>query len=40
MNIGTGGTVTTNYPGTPTQAPVQANEVVERVEGRCLLCKY
>ncbi len=34
LNIGTGGISTTNYPGTPSQAPSQVNEVVERAEGR------
>ena len=28
MNVGTGGTDTTNWPGNPTQAKVQANQVV------------
>ena len=34
LNVGTGGTATTNYPGTPTQAPVQGNEVEEIIPGR------
>ena len=28
LNVGTGGTDTTNWPGNPTQAKVQANQVV------------
>jgi hypothetical protein len=34
LDIGTGGTVTTNYPGTPTQPPAQGNEVDEAFPGR------
>jgi len=34
LNIGTGGISTTNYPGTPTQAASQANEVIELFPGR------
>jgi hypothetical protein len=34
LNIGTGGITTTNYPGIPTQAPVQGNEVEETYPGR------
>jgi len=34
LNIGTGGTTTTNYPGDPAQQPAQANEVVELAQGR------
>jgi hypothetical protein len=34
LNVGTGGVTTTNYPGIPTQSPVQANEVVEALPGR------
>jgi hypothetical protein len=34
LDIGTGGTVTTNYPGEPTQPPAQGNEVDEAYPGR------
>jgi hypothetical protein len=34
LNIGTGGTATTNYPGTPTQPPAQGNETDEDFPGR------
>lgn len=34
LSIGTGGTTTTNYPGTPTQASAQGNEVDEAFPGR------
>jgi hypothetical protein len=34
LNIGTGGVTTTNYPGTPSQPPAQANEVIEYGGGR------
>lgn len=34
LNIGTGGTATTNYPGTPTQPPSQGNETDETFPGR------
>lgn len=34
LNIGTGGTATTNYPGTPTQPPAQGNETDEAFPGR------
>jgi hypothetical protein len=34
LNIGTGGVATTNYPGTPSQLPSQANEVIEFGGGR------
>lgn len=34
LNIGTGGTATTNYPGTPTQPPAQGNETNEDFPGR------
>jgi len=34
LNIGTGGVVTTNYPGVPVQAPTQGNEVIEQFPGR------
>tara|TARA_B100002019_G_scaffold50317_1_gene42796 strand:- start:1757 stop:5950 length:4194 start_codon:yes stop_codon:yes gene_type:complete len=34
LSIGTGNTVTTNYPGEPTQAAAQGNEVVENLPGR------
>lgn len=34
LNIGTGGLTTTNYPNTPSQLPVQANEVLEYGGGR------
>ena len=34
LSIGTGGTVTTNYPGTPTQPSAQGNEVDEAYPGR------
>jgi hypothetical protein len=34
LNIGTGGVTTTNYPGTPTQAPSQGNEIIEQRPGR------
>jgi hypothetical protein len=34
LNIGTGGVASTNYPGVPTQAPSQGNEVVELFPGR------
>ena len=34
LNIGTGGVASTNYPGVPTQAPAQGNEVVELFPGR------
>jgi hypothetical protein len=34
LSIGTGGTTTTNYPGVPTQAAAQGNEVDEAYPGR------
>ena len=34
LNIGTGGVVTTNYPGIPTQPPAQGNEIDEVFPGR------
>ena len=34
LNIGTGGVASTNYPGVPTQAPTQGNEVIELFPGR------
>lgn len=34
LSVGTGGISTTNYPGTPSQAAVQANEVIETYPGR------
>lgn len=34
LSVGTGGVATTNYPGTPTQAASQGNEVVETAPGR------
>jgi hypothetical protein len=34
LSIGTGGIATTNYPGVPTQAASQANEVIEVFPGR------
>lgn len=34
LQVGTGGTVTSNWPGTPTQDPVQTQEVVEDFPGR------
>jgi hypothetical protein len=34
LNIGTGGTYTTNYPGTPSQAADTADEVIEEDGGR------
>lgn len=34
LSIGTGGVATTNYPGTPTQAPAQGNETDEAFPGR------
>jgi len=34
LSIGTGGRATTNYPGVPTQAASQGNEVVENLPGR------
>jgi hypothetical protein len=34
LNVGTGGTATTNYPGVPTQLPIQGNEVEETIPGR------
>jgi hypothetical protein len=34
LSIGTGGRTTTNYPGVPTQAPSQGNEVIEALPGR------
>jgi hypothetical protein len=34
LSIGTGGTSTTNYPGTPTQPSAQGNEVDEAFPGR------
>ena len=34
LQVGTGGTTTTNWPGTPTQDPVQTQEVVEDFPGR------
>lgn len=34
LNVGTGGTATTNYPNEPTQAPAQGNEVIEAFPGR------
>jgi hypothetical protein len=34
LNIGTGGVVSTNYPGTPLQEPAQGNEVIEDFPAR------
>ena len=34
MSVGTGGVTTTNYPGIPTQAASQGNEVIETAPGR------
>ena len=34
LQVGTGGTTTSNWPGTPTQDPVQTQEVVEDFPGR------
>jgi len=34
LSIGTGGVTTTNYPGVPTQAAAQGNEVIETFPGR------
>ena len=34
LSVGTGGITTTNYPGTPTQAASQGNEVIETAPGR------
>ena len=34
LSIGTGGRTTTNYPGSPSQAPSQGNEVIENFPGR------
>lgn len=34
LSVGTGGISTTNYPGTPSQAASQANEVIETYPGR------
>ena len=34
LSIGTGGTTTTNYPGTPTQPAAQGNEIEETYPGR------
>ena len=34
LQIGTGGTVTTNHPGEPTQPPAQGNEIQETFPGR------
>ena len=34
LSIGTGGRTTTNYPGEPTQAAAQGNEVTETLPGR------
>jgi len=34
LNIGTGGTTTTNYPGDPSQQPDQSSEVLELTQGR------
>lgn len=34
LSIGTGGRTTTNYPGEPTQPPVQGNEIIETFPGR------
>ena len=34
LQVGTGGTTTTNWPGTPAQDPVQTQEVVEDFPGR------
>lgn len=34
LSIGTGGKTTTNYPGFPTQAAAQGNEVIENYPGR------
>ena len=34
LSIGTGGKTTTNYPGEPTQAAAQGNEVTENLPGR------
>jgi len=35
LDIGTGNFVETNYPGTPTQVPIPANETVDNNGGRC-----
>ena len=34
LNVGTGNSITTNYPGTPSQPPAQGNETVELFPGR------
>ena len=34
LNVGTGGVTTTNYPGIPSQSPLQSNEIVESATGR------
>ena len=34
LQVGTGGTTTSNWPGVPTQDPVQTQEVVEDFPGR------
>ena len=34
LNIGTGGITTTNYPGTPSQAPVPSSQVIQNLPGR------
>lgn len=34
LDIGTGGTTTTNYPGVPSQPPAQGNEIDEAFPGR------
>ena len=34
LQVGTGGTVTTNWPGVPAQDPIQANEITEGFPGR------
>lgn len=34
LSIGTGGKLTTNYPGEPTQPAVQGNEIIETFPGR------
>jgi len=35
LQVGTGNKANTNWPGTPTTNPVQANEIVENFPGRC-----
>lgn len=34
LSVGTGGIATTNYPGTPSQSPLQSYEVIETLPGR------